>query len=61
MASLGFCVSADFFVYVTLHPVLIPEAQSPLARLYVVGDSVPQETVPSGIWAHSIGKAAMAF
>lgn len=60
MASLGSCASAEFSVSVILHPV-IPEAQLPLARLYGVGDSDPQETVPSGTWAHSIGKAAMVF
>lgn len=40
-------MSAEFSVSVILHPV-IPEAQSPLVRLYGAGDSDPQETVPSG-------------
>lgn len=53
-------MSAEFSVSVILHPV-IPEAQSPLVRLYGADDSDPQETVPSGLWAHSIRKAATVF
>lgn len=58
-ASLGSCVSA--LSSPCLHPVVISEAQSPLAGLDGIGDSDPQGTAPSGIWAHPIGKAAMVF